>query len=168
MAAPGVPVLLAALAAGLGPIALVAHMAYADSSQFMSAEVIEARIREYESFGWHRTGGAGDGLTSEWLRAELEDAGVRARLEPVAFPRVTVERADISWPGGQVEGEPLYDGDFTDAGGVHAALAGGGFGRRRAEDRRRRRTTTRTISRSTGPSCTLWSRGCMRGAREAS
>ena len=120
---PGVPALLAVLVAGLGPIALVAHMVYAESSQFMSAEVIEARIREYETFGWHRTGGAGDDLTSEWLRAELEDAGVRARLEPVAFPRVRVEHAHVSWPGGQIEGEPLYDGAFTDAGDVRAALA---------------------------------------------
>ena len=167
MAAPGGAGTFAALVAGLGPIALVAQMVFAESSQFMSAEVIEARIREYESFGWHRTGGAGDDLTSEWLRAELEDAGVRARLEPVAFPRVTVERADVSWPGGQVEGEPLYDGDFTDA-GVSTQLW-----QRRIRPTSRGRSSSQTadhptISSSTCRSSTLWSRGCRRGAREAS
>ena len=61
---------LATLAAGLGPVALAIHMANAGSSQDMSEEVIQTRIARYESFGWHRTGGAGDDLTSEWLRAE--------------------------------------------------------------------------------------------------
>lgn len=89
----------------------------------LSAGVIEQRIRTYESFGWHRTGGDGDRRTSDWLRAELEKAGIAARLEPVEFPRVQVERAHIRWAGGQIDGEPLYDGAFTPLDGIRGALA---------------------------------------------
>ena len=113
---PGVAAVLACL---------LAVLATADGGPppSLSPDTIEARIRTYESFGWHRTGGEGDGRTSEWLRAELKDAGIDARIEPVAFRRVQVERAKITWADGEVDGEPLYDAAFTTGDGVSAGLA---------------------------------------------
>lgn len=104
---------------------LIGGFALADEARTpsLSARTIEERIRKYESFGWHRTGGEGDRLTSEWLRAKLGDAGIGVRLEPVEFPRVQVERARISWGSHQINGEPLYDGAFTPDDGIHAPLA---------------------------------------------
>ncbi len=83
---------------------------------------IEARIRAFESFGIHRTGWEGDDRTSTWLRDELRAAGVDAELERFDFPRVEVRRARVSWSDGGADGLPMYDGGFTDAGGIDGEL----------------------------------------------
>ncbi|MDA1239618.1 MAG: M28 family peptidase [Chloroflexi bacterium] len=85
-------------------------------------EVIERRIRAYEAFGIHRTGWPGDDRTSAWLRDELKAAGVTAEVERFSFPRVEYRNARISWPGGQADGVPMYDGGFTDYGGLTSDL----------------------------------------------
>lgn len=84
--------------------------------------VIERRVRAYEAFGIHRTGWPGDDRTSTWLRDELREAGVPAELEKFPFPRVEYRTARISWPGGQADGVPMYDGGFTDYGGLTSDL----------------------------------------------
>ncbi len=92
-----------------------------------TAEAIEARIRTFESFGVHRTGWEGDDRTSEWLAEQLRAAGVEARLERFNFPRVEVQTARLSWSDGgagreHADGVPLYDGGFTDRGGIDGEL----------------------------------------------
>ncbi|MDO9443957.1 MAG: hypothetical protein Q7K37_01475 [Dehalococcoidia bacterium] len=84
--------------------------------------VIERRIRAYEAFGVHRTGWPGDDQTSAWLRDQLREAGVAAELQRFSYPRVEYRNARISWPGGQADGVPMYDGGFTDFGGITSDL----------------------------------------------
>ena len=92
-----------------------------------TAETIEARIRTFESFGIHRTGWEGDDQTSEWLAEQLSSAGVEAELERFTFPRVELQTARLSWSDGgsgreHVDGVPLFDGGFTDRGGIDGEL----------------------------------------------
>ncbi|MBM3140001.1 MAG: Zn-dependent exopeptidase M28 [Chloroflexi bacterium] len=94
----------------------------APAARGFQAETIEARIREYESFGIHRTGWEGDDRTSAWLRDTLRAAGVEAELERFAFPRVEVRRARLTWSDRTVDGVPLHDGGFTDQGGLEGEL----------------------------------------------
>jgi hypothetical protein len=79
--------------------------------------VIEQRIRAYEAFGIHRTGSTGDDRSAEWMREVLHTAGVKVTLDRFSFPLVEYQRAFLHYPGGRVEGLPLYDAGFTPAGG---------------------------------------------------
>lgn len=88
----------------------------------LAPSVIEERIRAYEGFGIHRTGGDGDDRTSTWLRDLLVAAGVPAELERFKFPRVEYRRARLTWPDGTIDGTPMYDGGFTDFGGIEGEL----------------------------------------------
>ncbi len=85
-------------------------------------EVIESRIRAFESFGIHRTGREGDDRTSAWLRDTLTAAGVEAALEPFEFPRTEFRTARLVWPDGAIDGVPMYDGGFTPYGGIEGEL----------------------------------------------
>ena len=83
---------------------------------------VERRIREYESFGIHRTGWGGDDRAAAWVRDELRDGGVDASLEQFVFPRVELRSARLTWPGGSADGIPLHDGGFTRLGGIEGKL----------------------------------------------
>jgi hypothetical protein len=89
----------------------------------LGPDAIEERIRAYESFGIHRTGTPGDDRTSTWLRDVLVAVGVNADTERFAFPRVEYRNARLTWPDGSIDGTPMYDGGFTDYGGVVGDLA---------------------------------------------
>ena len=41
-------------------------------------DIIEQKLRTFESFGIHRTGSKADDLTSEWLAEELKDLGIES------------------------------------------------------------------------------------------
>ena len=88
----------------------------------LSPSVIEERIRAFESFGIHRTGGTGDDRTSDWLRDTLAEVGVAGELERFKFPRVEYRAARLTWPDGTIDGTPMYDGGFTDFGGIEGEL----------------------------------------------
>ncbi len=88
----------------------------------LAPSVIEERIRAYEGFGIHRTGGTGDDRTSTWLRDLLVAAGVPGELERFKFPRVEYRRARLTWPDDTIDGTPMYDGGFTDFGGIEGEL----------------------------------------------
>ncbi len=88
---------------------------------------IEARIRAYEGFGIHRTGWPGDDATSAWLSDELRAVGVDASRDRFTFPRVETRETRLTWgprPHEQAEGVAMYDGGFTDFGGIAGELVG--------------------------------------------
>lgn len=84
--------------------------------------MLEARIRAYASFGHHRTGWPADDRTTAWLIDELGAAGIEATAERFRFRRMEVRWAALSWDDERIEGEPLYDGGITPAGGVIGEL----------------------------------------------
>jgi hypothetical protein len=75
---------------------------------------LAARFRAYDALGILRAATADDLPAARWLAAEAGDA----RLVPVAIPRMEVLAARAEWPGGVVEGLPLFDGGLTGAAGV--------------------------------------------------
>lgn len=83
---------------------------------------IKARIQAFEDFGIHRTGGPGDDQTSQWLVGELKHIGLNPATERFAFPRVEVRRAEVRFGTDTIFGVPLYDGSFTDTGGIVGEL----------------------------------------------
>ena len=83
---------------------------------------IESRIQAFEDLGIHRTGWPADDQTTQWLIDELAAAGVEAEAERFSFPRVEVRRAEVRVGGERIEGVPLHDGGFTDAGGIDGEL----------------------------------------------
>ena len=86
-------------------------------------------VAEYGEQGFHRTGTDVDNRSGEWLleQARESDAGVSResfslnRIDPVACFLVVGER--------RIDGLPLFDGAFTDAGGIRGRLGplGGPF-----------------------------------------
>ena len=86
---------------------------------------IEARIRAFEGFGIHRTGWPGDDTTSDWLAEELRSVDVHAEIQRFTFPRVETRQTRLTWGSGPRErahGIPMYDGGFTDFGGIDGEL----------------------------------------------
>jgi len=92
----------------------------------MSTETIARRIREYESFGIHRTGWPGDMSSADWAQAELVSDGIDASLESFEFPMFRAEAARVSWTGGGADGEAngvaLHDCGTTIATGITGQL----------------------------------------------
>jgi hypothetical protein len=91
-----------------------------------SARDLETRIarviREYESQGWHRTGTHVDRVSGDWLAAEARQAGVKPSVEPFALSRIDPQDCRLIVDGRRIEGLPLFDGAFTDAGGIRGRL----------------------------------------------
>lgn len=83
---------------------------------------IKARIQAFEDFGIHRTGWSADDQTTTWLIDELAGAGVTAEAERFSFPRVELRRAEVRLGNERIDGVPLHDGGFTDAGGIDGEL----------------------------------------------
>jgi hypothetical protein len=83
---------------------------------------IEARIQAFEDLGIHRTGWPADDQTTQWLIDELAAAGVESESERFSFPRVEVRRAEVRVGTDRIEGVPLYDAGFTDAGGLDGEI----------------------------------------------
>jgi hypothetical protein len=88
----------------------------------MSPDTLAQRIREYESFGAHRTGWPGDTSSAGWARAELEADGVHASLEEFAFPMFRSESTRLTWDGGEADGVALHDCGRTGKDGVSGQL----------------------------------------------
>ena len=88
----------------------------------MSTETITRRIREYESFGIHRTGWPGDMDSAYWAQAELMSDGIDTSLEEFNFPMFQAEATRITWVGGEADGIALHDCGSTGADGVSGQL----------------------------------------------
>ncbi|MSP21833.1 MAG: hypothetical protein EXR66_02255 [Dehalococcoidia bacterium] len=83
----------------------------------LDPRLIEERIRAYDGFGTHRTGWTGDDRSADWMRDALGAAGVKAVIERFTFQLLEYRRMCLHYPGGQLEGLPMYDCGFTPAGG---------------------------------------------------
>lgn len=79
-------------------------------------------IRDYDAQGFHRTATDVDHGSAKWLVAQVADAGAKAGLEPFTLQRVDITAAFVEAEGRRVEGLPLFDGTFTNAKGIEAAL----------------------------------------------
>jgi len=79
-------------------------------------------VREYTDQGYHRTGTAVDRISAEWLADRIRQIGLTPSLEPFSFRRVDPITATVIAAGRRVEGLPLFDAAFTDAGGVRGPL----------------------------------------------
>ena len=88
----------------------------------LSATEAERLIRQFAAQGDHRTGSPGDDACTLWLIDELSQRGIDAEAQPYSFPRLTIERAELTVAGRTVPGTALYDGGFTPLHGVQAKL----------------------------------------------
>jgi len=85
---------------------------------------IGALIAAYAGQGSHRTGTAVDGLSGEWLANEVRAIGAEPMLEEFSLSRVDPVDASLTVNGRKIEGLPLFDGGFTNPGGIDGALGG--------------------------------------------
>lgn len=89
-------------------------------------EEIEKRaarlIREYDSQGIHRTATAVDDASARWLGRLVEEAGANMTMTRFKIDRVDPIAAYVSIGERRIEGLPIYDGGFTDAGGFRGTL----------------------------------------------
>lgn len=85
-------------------------------------KLIAQRIEAYDRQGIHRTATAGDKRSADWLAAEVSKLGVMPLLESFALDRVDPLSCVVEIAGKRIEGLPLFDAAFTDAGGVRGKL----------------------------------------------
>ena len=85
---------------------------------------IGALIRAYEEQGCHRTGTAVDRASAEWLADEVRSIGVESAFEAFSLSRVDPVSASVAVNDRKIDGLPLYDGGFTDPGGIAGRLGG--------------------------------------------
>ncbi len=86
-------------------------------------ERIARIIREYDAQGDHRTGSPVDAESGRWLADRADDAGLVPEIEWMGFSRIGIQAAYVEVGDRWAEGVPLFDGGFTDAGGVTGALS---------------------------------------------
>jgi hypothetical protein len=79
-------------------------------------------VESYAGFGVHRTATAADLKTSEWLRARLEAAGLRAEFFPWTLDQFFLEHSSLTIDGKAVESFPLWQPQATERQGVRDAL----------------------------------------------
>jgi hypothetical protein len=79
-------------------------------------------IREYDQQGVHRTGTKVDEQSARWLAGQARQCGATPSLEPFRLKRVDPRACYLQIGERRIEGLPLFDGGFTDAGGVSGRL----------------------------------------------
>ena len=91
-----------------------------------SSDSLERRIADvlsaYDAQGNHRTGTAVDHASAEWLSEKVQEIGIKAELEPFALSRVDPGLCYLRIEGRCIEGVPLFDAGFTNAGGARGKL----------------------------------------------
>lgn len=95
------------------------------SAQAAASELprrVSRTIREYEEQGFHRTATAVDEASADWLSAQVRLAGLTPTQEPFQISRVDPVAAVLIAGDHRLEGLPLFDGAFTDVGGVRGRL----------------------------------------------
>jgi hypothetical protein len=86
-----------------------------------------AALDAYDAQGVHRTATDVDRASGDWLRGEAERAGGVARLEGFPVDRLDVREAFVEIEGRRITGLPFFDGGFTDAAGIMAAIGSTGI-----------------------------------------
>ena len=85
-------------------------------------ERIARVIEEYDGQGVHRTATEVDDRSAEWLADQVRAIGLEPVLEPYDVDRVDPGDCHLEIGGRRIEGVPLHDGGFTDAGGIDGEL----------------------------------------------
>jgi hypothetical protein len=80
-------------------------------------------VETYGNQGIHRTGTTVDKASAQWLSSEVQRRGLRPQLETFALSRLEPVTAAVIADGRRVAGIPLFDGAFTDAGGIKGRIA---------------------------------------------
>ena len=75
-------------------------------------------IRAYSAEGHHRTATAVDRASADALLARARATGAAPSLQPFDLMRVDTVAAFVQIQGRRIDGLPMFDGPFTDAGGV--------------------------------------------------
>src|SRR5688572_11694861 len=89
---------------------------------------VDRILREYDSFGIHRTGTEGDERCARWLAEEARRLGAKSDLESLPFSRLDVKTCFVEVGGQRIEGVPLFDAPLTGPEGVSGTLAAAGAG----------------------------------------
>lgn len=96
------------------------------SAQERDLEAVAGRaaaiIAEYEAQGFHRTATAVDRVSGDWLANHVRRTGLTPAQEPFSLSRVDPLTTAAVVGGRRLDGIPLFDGTFTDAGGVRGSL----------------------------------------------
>lgn len=100
----------------------VTALAVGRSTQDDGAGRIAAVIREYEEQGFHRTATGVDQRSGQWLAEQVQRAGLRPAIEPFAISRVDPVTTVLIGGGRRIDGLPMFDGAFTNAGGISGRL----------------------------------------------
>jgi len=79
-------------------------------------------IREYDQQGVHRTGTKVDEQSARWLARQARQSGAAPSLEPFTLNRVDPRMCHLQIGERRIEGLPIFDGSFTDAGGVRGRI----------------------------------------------
>ncbi|MGZ5103044.1 MAG: hypothetical protein ACXWHB_02000, partial [Usitatibacter sp.] len=79
-------------------------------------------VQVYDSQGNHRTATAGDIAAAMWLQAEVRAIGPAAQLEDFPIDRVDPGPAYVEVGGRRIDGVPVFDAAFSDAGGIKGRL----------------------------------------------
>jgi hypothetical protein len=75
-------------------------------------------IREYEEQGFHRTGTTVDQASADWLSGQVRQVGLVPTQESFPLSRIDPVTSVLIAGDRRIEGLPLFDGAFTDDGGV--------------------------------------------------
>ena len=96
------------------------------AAQDGAASAVEGRIsrivHEYEQQGFHRTGTTVDRLSGDWLVKEVRQVGLAPARESFSLSRVDLVTNVWVAADRRIEGVPLFDGEFTDSGGIRGRL----------------------------------------------
>ena len=83
---------------------------------------VAAVVKAYDAQGDHRTATTVDNMSAEWLMEEIRRAGLEPSLEPFGVTRIDPLSCHLRVAGRRIEGLPLFDAAFTDAGGIQGTL----------------------------------------------
>ena len=79
-------------------------------------------IRAYSAEGHHRTATAVDRGSADALLARARATGAAPSLQPFDLMRVDTAGGFVQIQGRRIDGLPMFDGPFTDAGGVSGGI----------------------------------------------
>lgn len=85
-------------------------------------ERIARLIEEFDAQGWHRSGTQVDHDSTQWLTDLVSDAGAKVSAESFPLNRVDPQESYLEVNGERIDGLPLFDGTFTDDGGMHGRI----------------------------------------------
>jgi hypothetical protein len=94
-----------------------------DATSPFSGDALYRDVLRYSDLGEHRAGTEVDRATSEWLFREIREAGLDARMAPVAFRQFFPEHHSLTVDDRQLECFPLWWPTVTGPTPMAAALA---------------------------------------------